>query len=595
MDTTGTFEMATALAGFGALTAVHKHYTPEDWCGYIAAHSSSLPSASAGARCGAGASQGYAASREPSSLPSLPVPASAASDGRVRPAECGDAGAGASSKYLLSVEDGVPPCDGVADGAGPLPSAKGESTQRGGAYAYPTSGCPTPRPPKPSSSAGGSGGDGAGGAVDTLSLCPLDAVAVSAGTSSADWHRVAAILNHDYTAGIAADQRGRCAVGSCPVSLLCLDVANGYSEGFVDCVRRYREAYPRLGILAGNVVTGEMTEELVLSGADIIKVGIGPGSVCTTRKKTGVGYPQLSAVIECADAAHGLGALVVSDGGCVNSGDVAKALGAGADLVMLGGMLAGHDESGGAVVERVCLVSQSAANVPQPLSGVSAVTQSGAGAQGQSGVTSAECACGGETENGKGRRASVSVRGDRVDKDAHKLSREGKLSRGDDDNNADNEAEDEDEEDGDGAPESDKKSCTTCGGGGQNKKGKLVSDGPAFAEPTSSGSSGSSGSSSLASGGGLTVVKKFKEFYGMSSALAMTRHHGGVANYRASEGKAILCPYRGPVAGTVQDILGGIRSACTYVGAAQVKDLSKRTTFIRVTQQTNDIFGVERD
>jgi GMP reductase len=103
---------------------------------------------------------------------------------------------------------------------------------------------------------------------------------------------------------------------------------------------------------AGNVVTGEMVEELILAGADIIKVGIGPGSVCTTRKKTGVGYPQISAVIECADAAHGLGGHIISDGGCTCPGDVAKALVAGADFVMLGGMLSGHDQSGGEVIVR---------------------------------------------------------------------------------------------------------------------------------------------------------------------------------------------------------------------------------------------------
>merc|ERR1712159_174115 len=104
-------------------------------------------------------------------------------------------------------------------------------------------------------------------------------------------------------------------------------------------------------IMAGNVVTGEMVEELLLTGADVIKVGIGPGSVCTTRRQTGVGYPQLSAVIECADAAHGLDGHVISDGGCTCPGDVAKAFGAGADFVMLGGMLAGHDECAGDAME----------------------------------------------------------------------------------------------------------------------------------------------------------------------------------------------------------------------------------------------------
>lgn len=128
-------------------------------------------------------------------------------------------------------------------------------------------------------------------------------------------------------------------------------MANGYSEHFVQFVAKAREAWPTKTICAGNVVTGEMCEELILSGADIVKVGIGPGSVCTTRVKTGVGYPQLSAVIRCADAAHGLGGMIVSDGGCTTPGDVAKAFGGGADFVMLGGMLAGHEESGGRIVE----------------------------------------------------------------------------------------------------------------------------------------------------------------------------------------------------------------------------------------------------
>ncbi len=132
---------------------------------------------------------------------------------------------------------------------------------------------------------------------------------------------------------------------------MCIDVANGYSEHFVQFVAKAREAWPQKTIIAGNVVTGEMCEELILSGADIVKVGIGPGSVCTTRVKTGVGYPQLSAVIECADAAHGLGGQIISDGGCTMPGDVAKAFGGGADFVMLGGMLAGHEESGGTIVE----------------------------------------------------------------------------------------------------------------------------------------------------------------------------------------------------------------------------------------------------
>jgi len=223
------------------------------------------------------------------------------------------------------------------------------------------------------------------------------------------------------------------------VKFICLDVANGYSEFFVDYVKKVREAFPTHTILAGNVVTGEMVEALIFAGADIVKVGIGPGSVCTTRKKTGVGYPQLSAVMECADSAHGLSAHIISDGGCTCPGDVAKAIGAGADFVMLGGMLAGHDQSGGEIIEK---------------------------------------------------------------------------------------------------------------------------DG-----------------------------KKRKLFYGMSSATAMTKHKGGVAEYRASEGKTVEVPYRGDVNVTMLDILGGLRSACTYVGAGRVKEMPKRTTFIRVTQQLNEVFS----
>ncbi len=229
------------------------------------------------------------------------------------------------------------------------------------------------------------------------------------------------------------------------VSFICLDVANGYTEKFVSCLEHLRERYPNTVIMAGNVVTGEMVEELILSGADIVKIGIGPGSVCTTREKTGVGYPQLSAIIECADAAHGLGGQVCADGGCTTPGDVAKAFAAGADFVMLGGMFAGHDECLGEVIE----------------------------------------------EGGK----------------------------------------------------------------------------------------------------------KFKRFYGMSSAEAMERHHGSIADYRASEGRSVNVPYRGPVKNTILDILGGIRSTCTYVGAHRLKELSKRTTFIRVTRQLNEIFapyGVEK-
>jgi GMP reductase len=219
------------------------------------------------------------------------------------------------------------------------------------------------------------------------------------------------------------------------IKFICIDVANGYTEKFVNYVRTIRGLFPDHILIAGNVVTREMTEALILAGANIVKIGIGPGSVCTTRKVAGVGYPQLSCIMECADAAHGLGGYVLSDGGCTCPGDVAKAFGAGADFVMLGGMFAGTDEAAGEA-----------------------------------------------TEDGK-------------------------------------------------------------------------------------------------------------EFYGMSSATAMEKHSGGVATYRAAEGKRVVVPCVGSVGGVMQQILGGVRSACTYVGASRLKDLSKCTTFIRVNRQLNTVWG----
>ena len=246
--------------------------------------------------------------------------------------------------------------------------------------------------------------------------------AVSTGTSEKDLNRLVAILEDNPA-----------------IHFICIDIANGYSEHFGDFVADVRRLYPKHTIIAGNVVTADMTQELILRGADIVKVGIGPGSVCTTRIQTGVGYPQLSAIIECADAAHGLGGHIIADGGCTCPGDVAKAFGAGADFVMLGGMLSGHDEGEGEVI----------------------------------------------SEDGKNPR----------------------------------------------------------------------------------------------------VV-----FYGMSSDTAMDKHHGGVANYRSSEGRTVEVKYRGAVKNTVLDLLGGLRSTCTYVGAPTLKQLSKCTTFIRVNRQINDVF-----
>jgi len=219
---------------------------------------------------------------------------------------------------------------------------------------------------------------------------------------------------------------------------ICIDVANGYSEHFSSFLKKVRDKYPTKTLIAGNVVTADMTQELILSGADIVKVGIGPGSVCTTRIQTGVGYPQLSAVIECADAAHGLGAHIIADGGCTCPGDVAKAFGGGADFVMLGGMFAGHDEGSGKVVK-------------------------------------------------------------------------------------------------------------------------------------------SNGS-------------KYIEFYGSSSDTANKKHYGGLSSYRSSEGRTVRVKYRGKIKETILNILGGLRSSCTYVGAPSLKQLSKCTTFVRVTKQFNDTF-----
>ena len=225
------------------------------------------------------------------------------------------------------------------------------------------------------------------------------------------------------------------------VAFVGLDVANGYTINFVDAVKRLRNELPDATIIAGNVVTGDMTAELILAGADIIKVGIGGGSVCTTRLKTGIGYPQLSAVIECADAAHGIGGHIIADGGCNSSGDIVKAFAAGADFVMIGGMLAGHEECDGELV--------------------------------------------------------------------------------------------------------------------------FEDDNP---EPIG------------------------MQFYGMASKTAMDRHGHPNREYRGEEGKTVTVPYRGPVKDTASDILGGIRSACTYVGAKRLKDLAKCTTFVRVNNTHNRIY-----
>ena len=276
-------------------------------------------------------------------------------------------------------------------------------------------------------------------------LYRTDHVAMSIGTSNADYHKFVQVYAR---------------VGD-NLKYLCIDVANGYTEAFVSHIRNIRKIYPYIVIIAGNVVTADQTQELILAGADIVKVGIGPGSVCTTRIQTGVGYPQLSAVIECADAAHGLGGHIIADGGCTCPGDVAKAFAAGADFVMLGGMLAGHDEGGGEVITKRYQTNE---------------------------LRLKDIADLGKTWN----------------------------------------------------------------------------------------------SSNL-----IIEEKQFVQFYGMSSDAANTKHFGGLKDYRSSEGREVLVPYRGPTTNTLQNILGGVRSTCTYVGAANLKQLSKCTTFVRVNNQYN--------
>ena len=132
---------------------------------------------------------------------------------------------------------------------------------------------------------------------------------------------------------------------------ICIDIANGYISKLVEFCKKVRDLFPNKIIVAGNVVTREVVEELILNGkADVVKVGIGGGSACTTRIKTGVGMPQVSAILECADAAHGVGGHIIGDGGITCPGDMAKAFGAGADFVMAGGIFSGHDENPGEVI-----------------------------------------------------------------------------------------------------------------------------------------------------------------------------------------------------------------------------------------------------
>lgn len=243
-----------------------------------------------------------------------------------------------------------------------------------------------------------------------------------------------------------------------PLPNICVDVANGYTEKFVKTVAHMRRLYEEVIIMAGNVVTPEMVEELIIHGkADIIKIGIGSGSVCTTRLKTGVGYPQLSAIMECSDAAHGLGAHICGDGGCKNVGDICKAFGGNSDFVMLGSLFAGCDE---------------------------------------------------------------------------------------------------------------------CEGEWQYEY--LVED-MGFWQPIDPG----------------YVTQKRKanlKFYGMSSQKAMDKYHDGMATYKTTEGKCVSIPYKGLAQNIIQDIYGGLRSSCTYVGANKIKDFGKKTTFVMVNNTHNRIY-----
>lgn len=265
---------------------------------------------------------------------------------------------------------------------------------------------------------------------------------ISSGVSDADYEKIETVLNTGL------------------VQNVCIDVANGYSPYLIDYVQKVRKAWPDLLIMAGNVVTGDMCEDLIISGADIVKVGIGPGSVCTTRKLTGVGRPQFSTVIECADAAHGVSGAICADGGCTVPGDICKSFCAGADFVMLGGMLAGHEESDGELCTK------------------------------------------------------------------HLQTNEVDLI--------------------------DDKTCA------------------------------------------LKIEEhQYKTFYGMSSAYAQEKHYGGLKKYRASEGKLVELPFRGPLEPTLLSILGGIRSCMTYIGAKRLKDMPKCATFYRVNRQLNTIFGNE--
>jgi GMP reductase len=274
-------------------------------------------------------------------------------------------------------------------------------------------------------------------------------VAYSTGISNSDYEKFKTVYEE---------------VGS-KIKFICIDIANGYLNTFVEFISKIRKNYPQLVIMAGNVVTPEMTENVIRAGADCVKIGIGSGSACTTRIQTGVGYPQLSAIIESVNIADSMGAYIISDGGCTCPGDVAKAFAAGADFVMLGGMLSGHDEGGGEIITKYYPTGEYR-NTGRP----------------------------------EEYRAYIPV----IEK------------------------------------------------------------------------------------------KRFVQFYGMSSKAANDKHFGGLKEYRTSEGREVLVPYRGKVQETVQDILGGLRSTCTYCNSSNLQELQKNSIFIRVTQQFNNVFSNDK-
>ncbi len=164
---------------------------------------------------------------------------------------------------------------------------------------------------------------------------------ISTGISDNDFLRLSSIIETLKNAANSVD-----------VKFICIDVANGYMNKLCDFCLKVRNAFPDKIIVAGNVVSREISEDLILRGkADIVKVGIGPGSACLTRTKTGIGMPQLSAIMECSDAAHGVNGYIIGDGGITCPGDVSKGFGGGADFIMIGGQFAGHDENPGEIIE----------------------------------------------------------------------------------------------------------------------------------------------------------------------------------------------------------------------------------------------------